>query len=133
MATMSGLSDSQRCVSCEDWEGESQQKKENRYYYRVGDGENWSPVFSFATIAPFDPSAPVPLRVAVVGDMGLVNSNNTIANLIKLVENQDIDVLLHVGDISYADLFEGQWDEYMRKMEPAVANVPYMTIPGNHG
>jgi len=43
-----------------------------------------------------------------------------------------IDMVIHVGDISYADGYQLHWDMFMRKIEPISARVPYMVAPGNH-
>ena len=43
-----------------------------------------------------------------------------------------IDVVLHVGDISYADGYQPDWDLFLQKVEPVAAKVPYMVSPGNH-
>lgn len=28
--------------------------------------------------------------------------------------------------------YEGSWDTFQDLMEPVTANIPYMTLPGNH-
>eukprot|EP01128_Nolandella_sp_AFSM9_P003187 TRINITY_DN1371_c0_g2_i2.p1 TRINITY_DN1371_c0_g2~~TRINITY_DN1371_c0_g2_i2.p1 ORF type:complete len:274 (+),score=44.54 TRINITY_DN1371_c0_g2_i2:884-1705(+) len=43
-----------------------------------------------------------------------------------------MDLLVHVGDLSYSDGYQARWDEYFREMEPIIAHVPYVTCPGNH-
>ena len=42
----------------------------------------------------------------MIGDMGNVNSEPTIEHLVQLVRDRKIDLLLHNGDISYADGFQ---------------------------
>jgi len=120
------------------------------YSYRVGDAQGgWSQNYSFWTQAWFPqvkseivledprkgwPGNPneMPLVFGVVGDMGMVNSQKTIAALSAYASNYSISQVLHVGDISYADFFEGQWDVYMRTIEPFAARLPYHVLPGNH-
>ena len=70
----------------------------------------------------------------------------------QLVSKMDShDLLLHVGDLSYADGYEPivglggifsqvstmftlctQWDEYFDQVKPLLAGLPYMVNPGNH-
>jgi predicted MPP superfamily phosphohydrolase len=103
------------------------------YYYRVGDAAGgWSPVASFKTLGA-DVGGATPLRVAVVADMGWGrNSNNTIARLSQLARDGKIDMMVHPGDIGYADGNMAGWDTFMREIEPIASTVPYMVSPGNH-
>ena len=81
-------------------------KPDTRYYYQVGDGsDNWSKVFSFKTFHPDIGTSDVhPLRIGSVGDMGYANnSDNTINRLSELIDNGELDMVIHNGDISYAD------------------------------
>jgi len=73
-----------------------------------------------------------PIRIAVIGDMGRVNSYNTIERLTSLVTNHEVDFILHVGDVSYADGYQARWDDYFRTVEKFAANIPYMVTVGNH-
>ncbi len=101
------------------------------YYYQVGGGENekWSQIYSFKT---YNPNEEV-TRFGVIADMDFGHaSDNTVASLIKLVENDEIDVIIHSGDVSYADGYEPHWDIFWNKVQPIAARVPYMTTPGNH-
>ena len=71
-------------------------KAATTYYYRVGDGASkWSEIFSFNT---FDPSKDA--RFLVIGDMDFGEaSDSTVARMISLVENGEIDVVVHTGDM----------------------------------
>lgn len=93
-------------------------------YYRVGDATGgWSTVRSFQSV---DPAAST-LRIAVVADMGYgPHSNATVAALLRLVTAKKIDLVLHDGDIGYADGDMQHWDVFMRKIEPIASRVPYM-------
>lgn len=104
-----------------------------RYYYRVGSANAslWSQEFSFRTLP--DPSDNATLVVASVGDMGYgPASDDTVMRLTELVAAEKIDIVVHNGDISYADGDYTHWDIFMRKIEPVAAQVPYMVSPGNH-
>ena len=102
-----------------------------RYHYRVGSPSrnSWSQVFSFKTFDPAQPSQ----TYAVLADMGYGEmSDNTIAQLTKLVDSEKLDVVVHSGDISYADGYEAHWDTFFNKVQPIAARVPYMVTAGNH-
>lgn len=103
-----------------------------KYFYRVGDVDTnkWSDVFSFNTI-PNTPNRPIVF--AVLADMAYdTNSDNTVSSLIKLVDEGKVDVIVHSGDISYADGFMPHFDNFMNKVAPVASRVPYMVTPGNH-
>jgi len=86
---------------------------ESCYEYRVSDGSGsgalWSSWIPFKTLPPasaFEVDPNRTLSFAVIGDMGYAEkSDNTIANLITLVDQGLLDVVVHSGDISYADGF----------------------------
>lgn len=110
------------------------------FTYRVGSSAtSWSNNFTVRT-APKNVGQPGgrPLRVAQVADMGTNEpnmgspSNGTIDHLTLLAQSGEVDFILHVGDISYADGNQHRWDRFMRVLEPVAAYVPYMTAPGNH-
>jgi hypothetical protein len=42
------------------------------------------------------------------------------------------DLVLHIGDISYATGYSSKWDRFMNQIEPIASRVPYMTGFGNH-
>ena len=71
-------------------------------------------------------------RVAfgVVGDTG--QTEVTAAVLEHLASMPDLDLLLHTGDLSYADGFPPRWDSFGRLAEPLMSRVPALVVPGNH-
>jgi phosphodiesterase/alkaline phosphatase D-like protein len=78
------------------------------YEYRVGDGTIMSEWIPFKTLPSSDTlqswDDTQSINFAIIGDMGYGNNSNvTVANLISLVDSGDIDVVIHTGDISYAD------------------------------
>lgn len=105
-------------------------KPSTDYYYRVGDGQDsWSEIFSFRTMTPGQT-----YTAAVVADMGYGDaSDGVISELIKLVQGDEIQAVIHSGDISYADGYEPHWDDFFNKIEPIASRIPYMATPGNHG
>lgn len=106
-------------------------KPATQYFYRVGSAVegHWSPVLTFTTF----PAAVASFNVAVLGDMAYDNqSDATVANLAAAVQAGAVDLVIHVGDISYADGFEPHWDNFFNKIQPIASRVPYMVCPGNH-
>ena len=77
-----------------------------RYHYRVttgnSSGEYHSPVLSFRTVATnVGKAGGEALRIGLLGDWGWVNGTQTHHSLERLVDRQALDLLVHVGDISY--------------------------------
>ncbi|KAB1217456.1 putative inactive purple acid phosphatase 27 [Morella rubra] len=44
----------------------------------------------------------------------------------------NIDIVLHIGDITYANGYISQWDQFTSQVEPIASAVPYMIGSGNH-
>mmetsp|Transcript_253 Transcript_253/g.750 ORF Transcript_253/g.750 Transcript_253/m.750 type:complete len:505 (+) Transcript_253:57-1571(+) len=104
------------------------------YTYYVGDAgdsshDSSSPVFWFKSALP---SPQASFQVGVVADMGTVNSADTIRLLSQRAQSGSMDMMIHAGDISYADALQHIWDEFLRMVEGISAYVPYMVCPGNH-
>lgn len=101
----------------------------------------WGHQYSFK--APPYPGEDSLQRVVIFGDMGKAEvdgsnefndfepaSLNTTNQLIKDLKN--IDVVLHIGDIAYANGYLSQWDQFTAQVEPIASTVPYMVASGNH-
>ncbi|XP_078447215.1 putative inactive purple acid phosphatase 27 [Wolffia australiana] len=117
-----------------------------RYTYKLGhqllDGSLvWSKEYSFKA-SPY-PGQDSLQRVIIFGDMGKAErdgsneysnyqpgSLNTTDQLIKDLEN--FDIVFHIGDMSYANGYLSQWDQFTSQVEPIASTVPYMTASGNH-
>ncbi|CAK9148704.1 unnamed protein product [Ilex paraguariensis] len=57
-------------------------------------------------------------------------SLNTTDQLIKDLDN--IDIVFHIGDMTYANGYISQWDQFTSQVEPIASTVPYMVASGNH-
>jgi hypothetical protein len=112
-----------------------------RYYYIYGDDSgHWSEEYSFYA-AP-TPNRDQNVKLAAYGDLGKAElddsdehweeypSLNTTKNVRKRLNN--LDLILHIGDISYAVGYSAQWDEWLEQIHPIAGKVPYMTCIGNH-
>ena len=105
-------------------------KPATTYYYQVGSvtDARWSEVHSFTTFTPGKE-----LHIAIVADMAYDSlSDDTVAQLTRLVDEGRLDVVVHSGDISYADGYMPHFDDFLNKVQPIASRVPYMTTPGNH-
>ncbi|PKI31480.1 hypothetical protein CRG98_048127 [Punica granatum] len=116
------------------------------YTYRMGhllaNGTYiWSKSYSFKS-SPY-PGQNSLQRIIIFGDMGKAErdgsneynnyqpgSLNTTDQLIKDLNN--IDIVFHIGDISYANGYISQWDQFTAQVEPIASKVPYMVGSGNH-
>lgn len=101
----------------------------------------WSKVYSFRS-SPY-PGQKSFQRLIIFGDMGKgerdgsneynnyqPGSLNTTDQLIKDLNN--IDIIFHIGDITYANGYISQWDQFTSQIEPIASRVPYMIASGNH-
>eukprot|EP00029_Vermamoeba_vermiformis_P003512 TRINITY_DN1405_c0_g1_i1.p1 TRINITY_DN1405_c0_g1~~TRINITY_DN1405_c0_g1_i1.p1 ORF type:complete len:553 (-),score=146.66 TRINITY_DN1405_c0_g1_i1:42-1700(-) len=105
------------------------------YYYRVGGNTyGWSNVFSFQTFTnDYNAYANLEQSFLLIGDMGAdPESPDTIARLKTIATSHTANLLIHNGDISYADGIQHRMDLFMRSMQDVTANLPYMVTPGNH-
>ncbi|TYH80600.1 hypothetical protein ES332_D03G143400v1 [Gossypium tomentosum] len=116
------------------------------YTYKLGhklvDGSYvWSKSYSFKS-SPY-PGQDSLQRVVIFGDMGKAErdgsneysnyqpgSLNTTDQLIKDLKN--IDIVFHIGDITYANGYISQWDQFTSQVERIASTVPYMIASGNH-
>jgi len=103
------------------------------YYYQVGGTGQWSSTFSFK-------SAPKPgtnnIVFGMIGDVGAdPNSEMTVKGLIDLRTKSGMDMVLHCGDLSYANNYNPGgpvWDHFGQIMQPLIAYTPYNPSVGNH-
>ncbi|KAJ3673854.1 hypothetical protein LUZ60_005846 [Juncus effusus] len=116
------------------------------YKYRMGhkllNGSIiWSQSYSFKA-SPF-PGQDSLQRVVIFGDLGKAEvdgsneyndfekaSLNTTYQVTKDLNN--IDMIIHIGDLSYANGYLSQWDQFTAQIEPIASSVPYMIGIGNH-
>ena len=103
------------------------------YYYNCGASN-----YAFSTQFTFTTKGTdfVPHNVAIYGDMGTNNSDDTIKYVLDLSSSDEVDFYIHLGDISYANdhplRYERTWNDWFEDMEPATAHKPYMVSVGNH-
>lgn len=101
----------------------------------------WSKKYNFKA-SPY-PGQDSLQRIIIFGDMGKAErdgsneynnyqpgSLNTTDQLIKDLNN--IDIVFHIGDITYSNGYISQWDQFTSQIEPIASAVPYMIASGNH-
>jgi len=100
------------------------------YYYQCGDTStgDLSGILSFKTMyAKGDKRA---FSFGLIGDLGA--TNDSISTLTHVAMNPDLNMILHAGDLSYANCNEPLWDEYGLMIEDLASARPWMVGPGNH-
>ncbi|KAM0836044.1 hypothetical protein ACQ4PT_062558 [Festuca glaucescens] len=121
-------------------------RPDKAYHYKIGhtlhNGKvTWGKPKSFKA-APY-PGQRSLQRVVIFGDLGKAErdgsneyqnfqpaSRNTTDAVIRDLDNTD--VVFHIGDISYANGYLSQWDQFTQQVEPITSRVPYMLASGNH-
>eukprot|EP01137_Pigoraptor_chileana_P035525 Opistho-2@29685 len=110
-------------------------KPATRYYYVCG-----SEKFGYSAEISFV-SAPAPgssdaVKIVTFGDMGVRNSDYTVASLASDVLSDGYTLAVSVGDSSYADdtLFGNSRvnDAFFNKIQPFAASAPFQLCDGNH-
>eukprot|EP01136_Pigoraptor_vietnamica_P034747 Opistho-1_new@99068 len=112
-----------------------------RYYYIVGD-DTFGYTEERTFVASPVPSPDQETDIVAYGDMGKTEDdgstswhwneeglNTTDRVIAELAATQ---LVLHIGDISYAVGYSAQWDVFFDMIEPVASRVPYMTAVGNH-
>ena len=103
------------------------------YYYRVGGEGEWSSTYSFKTLK----ENPEKITIGAIADHGTTsNAQETTSNM----ENENLDLVIHPGDISYANGAgsgngigdQSVWDDYQNQIESLASKSPHMYAPGNH-
>ena len=101
-----------------------------KYYYQCGDFalQRHSQLLYFNTL----PKTGLKIKTTfgILGDIGqTVHSISTVNHLMK---ESNISMILHAGDLSYADCDQDLWDSYGDMIEPLASRTPWMVCPGNH-
>lgn len=60
------------------------------------------------------------------GELPSLNTTRTVA------ADEAIEMVLHIGDISYAVGYLSEWDNFFRQIHPIASRKPWMTSIGNH-
>lgn len=101
-----------------------------RYYYQCGDfyKQNRSQLLYFNTLPKTGENKKI--TFGVLGDIG--QTINSVLTVKHLLSEPNVDMILHAGDLSYADCDQELWDSYGDMIEPLASIKPWMVCPGNH-
>ena len=100
------------------------------YYYRCGDFmlNEISDVLHFKTLPKIGDNKEI--TFGVLGDIG--QTKHSISTLNHIMKDTRVNMILHAGDLSYADCNQELWDSYGQMIEPLATYTPWMVCPGNH-
>lgn len=101
-------------------------------------------IFEGTLRIPSERSSPSNFTAAILGDMGVNNSDGTLRILSDRMDGYDF--VAHVGDVGYADDYrlpfhiepssgvgyEDVYDYFQRLISPIATRIPWMVSPGNH-
>jgi len=99
------------------------------YFYRVGSLQG-----------SFLMSDSKSVRIALIADVGATEPDGMhyhweepmASTTYNLTLGRKPDIVLHLGDLSYATGYAAKWDLFLDQMTSISARVPYMTALGNH-
>lgn len=100
------------------------------YFYKCGDldASIKSELLNFTTLHNVGDHKQ--FTFGVIGDLGQTDfSKSTISHIVK---DSSIKMILHAGDLSYADCNAPLWDSYGDIVEPVSKKIPWMVCAGNH-
>jgi hypothetical protein len=101
-----------------------------KYYYYIytPDNNDKFDILPFMTLP--DVGDHSELTFAVIGDLGQTEySASTIRHIMR---EPGVQMVLHAGDLAYADCNQPLWDTYGYLIEPLAKSVPWMVCAGNH-
>ena len=100
------------------------------YYYQCGDVTNkqTSGILSFRTMPSVGSTKS--FSVGIIGDLGnTVDSQTTVEHILS---NNGLSMVLHAGDLSYANCNQPLWDSYGVMVSTLASKLAWMAGPGNH-
>jgi len=108
-------------------------KVRTRYHYQVGGDGKWSAIFNFTTAPEIGKSGMI---IGSTAELGVTNQSQiTFDGFLAMKKEEGLDVVLHAGDISYADTVNPGgpvWDKYGESIEPLASYIPYNPGVGVH-
>eukprot|EP00490_Sorites_sp_Unknown_P022601 CAMPEP_0114685014 /NCGR_PEP_ID=MMETSP0191-20121206/59897_1 /TAXON_ID=126664 /ORGANISM="Sorites sp." /LENGTH=364 /DNA_ID=CAMNT_0001968759 /DNA_START=426 /DNA_END=1517 /DNA_ORIENTATION=+ len=66
------------------------------------------------------------------GELGSINTTQTIIDYYLNGESDYTDIISHCGDVSYSVGYESEWDTFLFQISNIATTIPYMTGIGNH-
>ena len=101
-----------------------------QYYYKCGDFtlQSSSQILYFKTLPKAGDNKLT--TFGILGDIG--QTENSVSTVKHLINEPNVSMILHAGDLSYADCDQYLWDSYGEMIEPLASTIPWMVCPGNH-
>jgi len=97
-----------------------------QYEFRPQGSERWRPF-------RMPPGVGQPVKFGIVADLGMtMDSLVTMRHMKDALNSGELDSILFPGDLSYADGFPQQWDDYAKLSEFLFETVPTAYGVGNH-
>jgi len=88
------------------------------------------PSYSFSTEPEFTES---PFTFVALADHGTSpNSTEIVQTLLREYKTSNYKIIIHSGDISYANGNQPIWDDYHNMVAAVASFAPWQTAPGNH-
>jgi len=85
---------------------------------------------TFRTLPSSAHFASYPISFAAVGDLG--QSVDSLDTVRTMDADPELRMILHAGDMAYADSNALRWDSYGLQVEPLSSRLQWMVCPGNH-
>jgi predicted phosphodiesterase len=100
------------------------------YFYKCGDFVNKikSNLLNFTTLPNVGDHRKI--SFGIIGDLG--QTYHSLSTVNHLENDRSIKMILHAGDLSYADCNQPLWDIYGKMIEPLAKRIPWMVCAGNH-
>jgi hypothetical protein len=100
------------------------------YYYQCGDFMELSisDILTFKTLPKIADNTQI--TFGILGDIG--QTSHSVSTINHIMKEDKVDMILHAGDLSYADCEQTLWDSYGQMIEPLASHKPWMVCPGNH-
>jgi hypothetical protein len=112
------------------------------YYYHFGsDNDGWSQEASFTTAPLVGSTTAYPLTLLAFGDLGTgvcedmagwCEGPSIMTTGLLASEVPGADLLIHIGDISYAVGWAERWEQFFYQIQEVATQVPWMVCIGNH-
>lgn len=103
---------------------------QNIFYQYGSPAGGWSNITSFHMVA----AGKLPFNFTAFGDMGVSPGQRPAPQTSELILGriETTDLVVHIGDVSYARGYAYIWDAFFHEIEPIATRVPYMVGIGNH-
>lgn len=86
-------------------------------------------VYNFTTLPAVGQTAK-PFAFIAIGDLG--QTPDSVKTVAHAMQDKDAQIILHAGDMAYADCAEKRWDSYFAMIQPLAQRLPWMVCGGNH-